>query len=81
MQSITVRTHIGHDGALKLDLPQFSDVEVEVTIREASIADVPANAPKIDQMAVFDIPRIKVDPTHTALNFLSREELYDDDGR
>lgn len=71
---VTMTTHVGQDGTLKLDLPQFKDADVEVVIR-------PASPSQNDQRAIFDIPSLVVDPNHPALRFLSREELYDDDGR
>jgi len=80
MTMVTMTTHVGQDGTLKLDLPQFKDADVEVVIRPAEVVIRPASPSQNDQRAIFDIPSLVVDPNHPALRFLSREELYDDDG-
>lgn len=36
--------------------------------------------PLPDQLAIFDIPSLAVDPHHTGLHLTSRAELYGNDG-
>jgi hypothetical protein len=74
MPDLVITTHVSPDGTLRLDLPQFRDVVVEVIVRKA-----PTVMP--DQLAIFDIPSLAVDPHHTGLHLTSRDELYGDDGR
>lgn len=72
MEDMRVKVHIGQNGILTLDVPQFRDIEVEVVIRQVASAD---------SLAIFDIPSLEIPATHPALTFMSRETLYDDDGR
>lgn len=41
---------------------------------------IPDEQPR-DQWGILDIPPLSIDPRHPALHILSREEMYDDDGR
>lgn len=37
--------------------------------------------PRPPQMAILDIPPLHLDPRHPALTIVSRQDMYDDDGR
>jgi hypothetical protein len=53
--------------------------EMSLLLREA-VQDALAAAQTLpNQMAIFDIPTLTVDPRHPALHLTSREGIYDDD--
>lgn len=76
MDTMTITTRVNAEGHVQLDLPLLRNRDVEITVREVA-------AESIDQMAIFDIPLLFLDPRHSALSITSRAELYDDndDGR
>jgi hypothetical protein len=72
MQPITIKTHVGQNGLLTITVPQFKDAEVEVIVTPVQ---------SLNQLAIFDIPSLQLPSEHPALHTISREEMYDDDGR
>ncbi len=72
-----------------MDSPRASDLTVDElralirdTVREVlEETKGTERAPRPPQMAIFDIPPLRLDPRHPALTMLSRQDMYDDDGR
>lgn len=71
---LSIMAHVGEDGVLHLTLDQFKNSDVELIVR-------PLLKPTKDQWGILDIPPLELDPRHDAFQILSREDMYDDDGR